>query len=117
MLEHAVGAYTDCNHGCGLAVIHPILYRHLLEEGKGKLARMAEQVWGVKGATLGETAASGVDALEAFIREIGLPSRWSDMGITDESVLRAAADTCILTPGCCKRFSRDELFDVLKEGI
>ena len=117
MLEHAVGAYTDCNHGRGLAVIHPILYRHLLEEGKGKLARMAEQVWGVKGATLGETAASGVDALEAFIREIGLPSRWSEMGITDESVLRAAADTCILTPGCCKRFSRDELFDVLKEGI
>ena len=117
MLEHAVGAYTDCNHGRGLAVIHPILYRHLLEEGKGKLARMAEQVWGMKGATLGETAASGVDALEAFIREIGLPSRWSEMGITDESVLRAAADTCILTPGCCKRFSRDELFDVLKEGI
>ena len=23
MLEHAVGAYTDCNHGQGLAVIHP----------------------------------------------------------------------------------------------
>ena len=33
MLEHAVGAYTDCNHGQGLAVIHPILYRHLLSEG------------------------------------------------------------------------------------
>lgn len=23
MIEHAVGAYTDCNHGQGLAVIHP----------------------------------------------------------------------------------------------
>ena len=34
MLEHAVGAYTDCNHGQGLAVIHPALYRHLLAEGK-----------------------------------------------------------------------------------
>ena len=34
MLEHAVGAYTDCNHGKALAVIHPVLYRHLLNEGK-----------------------------------------------------------------------------------
>lgn len=38
MLEHAVGAYTDCNHGRALAVIHPTLYRHLLNEGKEKLA-------------------------------------------------------------------------------
>ncbi len=25
MIEHQVGAYTDCNHGQGLAVIHPVL--------------------------------------------------------------------------------------------
>ena len=36
MLEHAVGAYTDCNHGRALAVIHPTLYRHLLNEGQGE---------------------------------------------------------------------------------
>ena len=117
MLEHAVGAYTDCNHGRALAIIHPTLYRHLLDEGKEKLARMAERVWGVKGHTVEQTAALGIDALEAFIREMGLPTRWSELGITDESVLRAAADTCILTPGCCKQFSRDELFEVLRERL
>lgn len=73
MIEHAVGAYTDCNHGQGLAVIHPTLYRHLLNEGKEKLARMAETVWGAKGETIEETAARGIDALELFIKEIGLP--------------------------------------------
>ena len=117
MLEHAVGAYTDCNHGQGLAVIHPALYRHLLAEGKEKLARMGERVWGVKGRTTEETAAMCIDALEAFIREIGLPVRWNEMGITDETLLRAAADTCLLMPGCCKAFTRDELFDVLKERM
>lgn len=111
----AVGAYTDRNHGQGLAVIHPTLYRHLLEEGKEKLARMAENVWGVTGKTTEETAARGIDALEAFIKEIGLPTRWSEMGITDETVLRAAADTCFLTPGCCKPFAREEIFEVLRE--
>lgn len=110
MIEHAVGAYTDCNHGQGLSVIHPAIYRHLLDESKEKLARMAEQVWGVE-----PDAAKGIDALEDFIKEIGMPTRWSEMGITDESVLRAAADTCFLTPGCCKPFSRDEIFEILKE--
>ena len=117
MLEHAVGAYTDCNHGQGLAVIHPTLYRHLLNEGKEKLARMAERVWNVKGDTVEQTAALGIDALEAFIREIGLSTHWSEMGITDEAVLRAAADTCLLMPGCCKPFTRDELFEVLRERL
>ena len=117
MLEHAVGAYTDCNHGQGLAVIHPTLYRHLLSEGKEKLARMAERVWNVKGDTTDQTAALGIDALESFIREIGLPTRWSEMGITDETVLRAAADTYLLMPGCCKQFTRDELFEVLRERL
>lgn len=115
MIEHAVGAYTDCNHGRGLAVIHPALYRRLLPEGAEKLARMAETVWGVKGGTPLETARLGIDALEAFIREIGLPTRWREMGITDESVLRAAADTCFIMPGCCKQLSRDEIFAILKE--
>lgn len=115
MIEHAVGAYTDCNHGQGLAVIHPTFYRHLLDEGKEKLARMAETVWGIKGETAEETASRGIDALEAFIKEIGLPTHWSEMGITDETVLRAAADTCFLMPGCCKQFTRDEIFEVLKE--
>lgn len=115
MIEHAVGAYTDCNHGQGLAVIHPAVYRHLLDAGKEKLARMAEEVWSVKGITQAETAALGIDALEAFIKEIGLPTRWSEMGITDERVLRAAADTCFITPGCCRQMSRDEIFEILKE--
>ena len=49
MVEHAVGAYTDCNHGQGLAVIHPALYRRMLPEGKVKFARMGRDVWGVEG--------------------------------------------------------------------
>ena len=115
MLEHAVAAYTNCNHGQGLAVIHPALYRHMLDEGNEKLARMAERVWNVEGSTTEQTAALGINALEAFIREIWMPTRWAELGITDENVLRAAADTCLLMPGCCKQFSRDELFEVLKE--
>lgn len=117
MIEHAVGAYTDCNHGQGLAVIHPALYRRMLGPGTEKLAQMANNVWGVTGNNAEGSASRGIDALESFIIEIGLPTKWSEMGITDINVLRAAADTCFITPGCCKQFSRDEIFDLLKERI
>lgn len=117
MIEHAVGAYTDCNHGQGLAVIHPALYRRMIGPGTEKLAQMANNVWGVTGSNAEDSASRGIDALESFIIEIGLPTKWSEMGITDINVLRAAADTCFITPGCCKQFSRDEIFDLLKERI
>ena len=96
MIEHAVGAYTDCNHGQGLAVIHPAFYRAYLPEGTEKLARMAREVWGVSCENDNEAAQLGIDALESFIKEMGLPTRWSEMGITDNEVLRKAADSCIL---------------------
>lgn len=127
MIEHAVGAYTDCNHGQGLAILHPTFYRHLLNAGTAKLARMAQEVWGVKcdvegvtyrnadAAELRTIAEKGIAALEAFIKEIGLPTHWSEIGITDDAVLRAASDTCFITPGCCKQMSRNEIFELLKE--
>ncbi len=127
MIEHAVGAYTDCNHGQGLAILHPTFYRHLLNAGTAKLARMAQEVWGVKSDVEGVTyrnadaaelrtiAEKGIAALEAFIKEIGLPTHWSEIGITDDAVLRAASDTCFIMPGCCKQMSRNEIFELLKE--
>lgn len=127
MIEHAVGAYTDCNHGQGLAILHPTFYRHLLNAGTAKLARMAQEVWGVKSDVEGVTyrnadaaelrtiAEKGIAALEAFIKEIGLPTHWSEIGITDDAVLRAASDTCFITSGCCKQMSRNEIFELLKE--
>ena len=117
MIEHAVGAYTDCNHGQGLAIIHPAVYRHLIPEGTEKLAKMAARVWEIQEADPSAAALKCIAALENFILEIGLPAHWSEIGITDEKVLRSAADTCILTPGCCKQFTRDEIFAVLKECL
>ena len=115
MLEHAVGAYTDCNHGQGLAIIHPALYRRYLPEGAEKLAKMARNVWGIAEDDDLTAANAAIDALESFINEIGMPSRWSEIGVTDEEQLRKAAESAILTPGCCKRFTHEELFEVLKE--
>ncbi len=116
-IEHQLGAYTDCNHGQGLAVIHPVLYRHIYKDGVRQFARMAQMVWEIspEGKSEEELAEAGIEALAEFVKEIGLPSTFRDMGITDKSVLKKVADTCNLTAGCCKKLSREEVLEILEE--
>ena len=117
MLEHQLGAYTDCNHGQGLAVLHPVLYRHMLLDAKKQFARLAVEVWNVDptGKSEEELANAFVEALAAFIKEIGLPTTFTEMNISDDTDFKAIADTTILTGGCAKKFSREELLEVLLE--
>ena len=44
-----------------------------------------------------------------------MPTTFSEMGITDKSVLKAVADSCNLTAGCCRKFSREEILEILEE--
>ena len=117
MLEHQLGAYTDCNHGQGLAVLHPSLYRHMMPEANRQFARMATEVWGIDpaGKTEAELAADFVDALADFIREIGLPTTFAEMDIPADTDYKAIADSTVLTGGCAKKFTKEELLEVLLE--
>lgn len=116
-IEHQLGAYTDCNHGQGLAVIQPILYLHIYKDGLEQFARFAKNVWAIptEGKTQEKLAEEGVQALSDFIREIGMPTTFTEMGIDDKSVLKAIADTCNLTAGCCRKLSREEILEILEE--
>lgn len=118
MLEHQLGAYTDCNHGQGLAVLHPALYRHMMPEANKQFARLAVEVWGISpdGKTEAELAGAFIDALAAFIKEAGLPTTLTEMGIGDTD-LEAIAKSTIRTPGCVKKFTDEELLSVLKECV
>ena len=119
MIEHQLGAYTDCNHGQGRAVIHPVLYRHIYKEDTARFAHMAQTVWGLsaEGKTEEELALAGIEALAEFIKEIGLPTKFSDMGIGADTDFRAIADSTVITKGCCKRLSSDEIFEILQECL
>ena len=116
MIQHQYGAYTHTNHGMGLAVIHPALYRHLAPEAPAQFARWAREVWDVAEKDDLAAAMAGIDALAAFTAEMGLPTTLAELGgdVSDET-LRAVADTCLLMPGCAKQLSRDEVFQILTE--
>lgn len=118
MIQHQYGAYTHTNHGLGLAVIHPALYRHIAPAAPEQFSYWAQEVWNIDPADKDDLAIAqeGIDALEAFIKEMNLPTSFAELGgeATDE-ILHAVADTAILTPGCAKKLSRDEIFEILCE--
>lgn len=117
-IEHQLGAYTDCNHGQGLAVIHPVLYRHIFKDGAERFARFAKNVWGIEEKkTVEETALAGVEALADFIKEIGMPTSFTQMGISKDTDFRAIADSTNITAGCCKKLTHDEIYEILRECI
>ena len=117
-IQHQLGAYTDCNHGAGLAVIHPVLYRHIYKSGTARFTRWAQNVWGIapKGSDE-ETAAAGIDALAAFIKEIGLLTTFTELGIPADTDFHAVADSTNITAGCCKKLTRDEICEILQEYL
>lgn len=116
-MEHQLGAYTDCNHGRGLAVLHPVYYRHIYKEGLPKFVRFAENVWGIrrKGRTDEEMARAGVEALADFIKEIGLPSTLKELGVADRSRLKEIAYSCGISTGSYKKMTHEEILEIFNE--
>ena len=109
-MEHQLGAYTDCNHGQGLAVIHPAYYRAILQDAREKFTRFAQVVFDK------ETAEEGIDALSAFIQECGLPTKMgqlqSKVEITPD-LLCQVADSCNLIKTGPRQLTRDEVYTIL----
>lgn len=113
-MEHQLGAYTDCNHGQGLAVLHPAYYRHIVKDAPEKFARLGQVVFGAEGAE------AAVDALAAFIKECGLPTRLTELRsraeITPE-LLRQVADSVNLLQGGPRQLTHDEVYEIFMECI
>ena len=111
-IEQQLGAYTDCNHGQGLAVIHPAYYRHIVKDAEEKFRRFGKEVFGV------DNAQESVEALAGFIKECGLPTKLGELHSKTEitpEILRKVADTSNVIKCNPRELSRDEIYDILME--
>lgn len=118
-MEHQLGAYTNCNHGAGLAALHPVYYRHIYKDGLFKFKRFATQVWGIdpEGKSDEETAAAGVEVLADFIKEIGLPTTLRELGVDESIDLGEVAASCNIAPGSCKKMCHAEIARIFQEAM
>ena len=116
MMEHQLGAYTDCNHGMGLSAMHVQYYRYIISKGADKFAKFASRVWSVpaEGRSEAELAEAGINALEAFIKEIGMPSNFRELGVSDDLPWKEIADSVMLTPGGYGRLTHEDVLNIFE---
>lgn len=95
MMEHTVSAYHDVTHAAGLSVINPAWMRFAAKSNTAKFVQFAERVFGLtaKSADDLDCALEGIARFEAFLRSIGCPTRFSELGINGELFTTYAKDT------------------------
>lgn len=118
MLGQAVGAYTDATHGMTLAAVSKAYYRHILPYGLAKFKRYALNVWNVSpdGKKDEEIALAGLDAMEAWMKKIGLVMNLHELGVTEE-MIAGIADATLVMDGGYKVLTKEEIVNILKESL
>lgn len=114
-IEHQVGAYTDCPHGVGLAIVSIPYYKHIYKYGLDKFVRFAENVWNVKseGKSKDQVALEGINAMAEFIKEMGIPTTLREIGTTEDMLEKIAYSTD--EGGNYKYIDNAEILEILKE--
>ena len=114
-IEHQVGAYTDCPHGVGLAIVSIPYYRYIYKYGLDKFVRFAKNIWDVQtdGKTKERVAEEGIDRLFDFVKELGIPTTLREVGAT-EDMLEKIANSASLGGGY-KELTNAEILEILKE--
>ena len=118
MIGQSVGAYTNATHGMTLAAVSLPYYRYILPYGVRKFKRFAVNVWDIdpEGKTDEQIAEEGLNAMETWMKELGLVMNISDLGAT-EDMLEGIADGTIILPGGYKVLEHDEIVKILKESL
>ncbi len=118
MIGQSVGAYTDATHGMTLAAVSLPYYRMIMPYGLPKFKRFATEVWGVcaDGKTDEQVAKEGLEAMEGWMKQIGVALSISELGAT-EDMLDGIAEGTIILDGGYKTLTKDEVIQVLKESM
>lgn len=118
MIGQAVGAYTDATHGMTLSAVSMPYYRLIMPYAADKFARYAVNVWGVDaaGKSKEEVAREGLDAMEKWMRKIGLVMNISDLGVT-EDMLEGIVKSTFIMQGGYKVLTEEDVMKVLRESM
>lgn len=80
MIGHELTALHGLTHGVTLAIVYPAVLRVMKEQKETKLLQYGKRVWGV------DNADSAIEKTEQFFREMGLPTRLSEVNAGDETI-------------------------------
>jgi alcohol dehydrogenase YqhD (iron-dependent ADH family) len=79
-MEHEISALYGVAHGAGLAVVFPAWMTYMAAHNPAKIQQYAQRVWGR------DTAQEGIAALRDFLRSIGMPTTFAELGIDSPDI-------------------------------
>lgn len=121
-IEHEISAFHDITHGVGLAIITPHWMRYsLTEKTAPRFAQYGVRVFGLDpNKDTMALANEAIDKTAEFFASIGIPSRLSDVGVTDE-YFEAMADhlpTCWWSlEGAIRPIDKAGILAILKASL
>lgn len=118
MLGQAVGAYTNATHGMTLAAVSLPYYKHIMPYGIEKFKRFAVNVWDIDadGKSDEKTALEGLNAMENWMKELGLVMNISELG-ANESMIDDIAAAVFSMNGGYKILGEQDIKDILKQSL
>lgn len=116
MIGQAMGGVTDATHGMTLASVSIPYYKMILDSGLHKFKRFAINVWNVENkGTDKEIALKGLDALEAWMREIGVVLSCKELGANPDNFDDIIRGTFLLSDGY-KTLTKEDVRKILEES-
>jgi len=117
-LAHPVGGLYDLHHGLINSVLLPVVVGQNMEHARGKFAKIARAM-GVETRLMSDLEAAGQarSQIENLIRDLGMPTRFSELGLDSKDIPLLAElarqDLCMQTNPYC--FSHDEIEAMYRE--
>ena len=87
-IEHELSALYDCAHGAGLAVTMPAVFTYVMNHDVMRFAQAAVRVWGCQMdfAHPEATAREGIEKLRQFLRSLGMPTSFKELGAREKDI-------------------------------
>ena len=112
-IEHELSAFYDLTHGVGLAILTPAWMKYVLSDATVKrFAMYARNVWDVDDEDDRAAANAGIYLTERFFKELGMPSKLSDVGIDDSRLVEMAAEAVRTSSLSTKAYVKLDASDV-----
>ena len=118
-IEMEVSGLFDVAHGAGLAAIWPSWARYVLHKDVGRFAKLARLVFDVQTEDEEAAALEGIAKMEAFFKEIDMPTSLTELGIqpTEEQywdMAKKCTKRDMVKEGCFGQLTSADIYKIYK---
>lgn len=90
-IGHELTAFFGLAHAETLAIVLPAIWKYKINNKAAKLAKLAQNVYGVKNGSTKQKAAAAIKHTVKFFHSIGMPTSFKDYGITQKETEKVVA--------------------------